>query len=478
MSLVTAHGGNRQAPIWKRQIPGRAVQQFLSPFEALTGVLATVGWTLVLGIGLAALRIETWVFLLLISKPLIDLTWNWQFGEVFHQQVNVQTIVALFSFILTAAVFVQARKKIVQCKAVTAFLAWAALAVVITPSGWGINELVRLYSGAAFFFTAGLILSTREKLTRFTRYFLLTMTVPVCLSFLQAAGIVPFFYWDWIDGQDLGRASGTYNSPLDLIRFLVFAVPLALWLRDHSGKGSADRFISTIFLVLSAPAVALTFHRVGWIVIGLEVLLWLVFTGKARRAPLFVAALLVAGFAFSERVQLLYEPLMQAVRGQVDLESGEFLRGRGANWFVFMNSLFSSNPALWFIGKGGSIAEGADSYGIAFIDFSPNEPHNDFIRIMHAYGIVGLSLYFVILWKFFNAARKLRRSVAGSFDQSLGTLLIIVIVAIVCLSITTEPIRYPTCVWYFFALASTAFCRLRQADLAAGADFKPARAEA
>jgi O-antigen ligase len=428
-----------------------------------TGLLAVSLGVLWHSIAQASNRIEIWVFLLLVVKPWIDLTWNLPAGEIFNQQLNVQTFVALAALLMTAIILVRGRVNVTRSKLIVAFLAWALLAAVITPSGWGINELVRLYSGAAFFFTAGLVLNTHEKMAKFVRYFLLVLLVPVCLCFLQAMGIVPYFYWDWLENQELGRASGMYNTPLDLIRFLIFAVPLALWLRMRSASGSINWLVSTAFLVLAVPATALTYHRAGWVVLAFEVMLWLALTGRVRSVPIIAAVILVAGLVFADRLQVLFEPVMPMVRGEASIDSGEFLRGRGATWFVFMNSLFSSNPALWFIGKGGSVAEGADAYGTEFVDFAPNEPHNDFLRILHAYGFVGLGLYLAILHRFFRAARRLRQAAAKTFDHDVGTLLLVVTIAIVLMSITTEPMRYPACVWYFFALASVAFCRLREA---------------
>ena len=38
------------------------------------------------------------------------------------------------------------------------------------------------------------------------------------------------------------------------------------------------------------------------------------------------------------------------------------------------------------------------------------------------------------------------------FSQQLGTIMILVLFSVVMLSLTTEPMRFPTGVWYLFAL--------------------------
>jgi O-antigen ligase len=284
------------------------------------------------------------------------------------------------------------------------------------------------------------------------------LLIPIFLAFFQAMGIVPFSYWDWADGQEVGRASGMYQTPLELVRYLMIGVPLALWMRDRAEKATFSWFLSTCFLGLSAPALFFTFHRAGWIAMGLEVLLWLVFTQKIKKVIVFALALLAFGMLFSQKVESLYTPLTRAARGEIDVGGEEFLRGRGALWVIFLDSLFSSKPAIWFIGKGGSIAEG---FVPGLADGITNEPHNDFLRILHAYGIVGLGLYLILLGRFAGIARGLRRRARGGFDHDVGTILLTVLVATVVMSITTEPMRYPTCVWYLFTLASISMLRTR-----------------
>ena len=429
----------------------------LALLQSSFGLVAAVVYAAVYGFARAATRVDIWVFWLLISKPLIDLTWNWRYVEVLQQGVNLQTVVALFAFLLSALAIFKMRRKLIRSKALIAFLAWALFSVAVTPSDWGMNELLRLYSGALLFFVAGYALDTPDKLARFTRFFLLVLLVPIFIVFFQAMGLVPFSYWDWADGREVGRASGMYQTPLELVRYLIIGVPLALWMRDRSEKATFSWFLSAGFLCLSAPALFFTFHRAGWIVIGLEVFLWQVFTKKTKAVMIFALTLLLFGMLFSERVESLYAPLRQAVSGEIDLGGEEFLRGRGALWVIFLDSLFSSHPAIWFIGKGGSIAEG---FVPGLADGITNEPHNDFLRILHAYGLVGLMLYLLVLGGFLAIVRRLRRCARGSFDRDVGTLLLIVLLATVLMSVTTEPMRYPT-VWYFFALASVCVLRIR-----------------
>jgi len=402
-----------------------------------------------------------WVFFLLISKPLIDLTWRWRSIEIAEQGVNIQTLVSVFVILLTGLALILRRRQVVLWRWIVLFLVSAAISVVLTPTSWGINELIRLYAGIAFAFTAGIALSTEEVFDRFAKYFVLMVSVPVGLSFLQKAQILPFEYWDWIEGQAIGRVSGTYQHPLGLIYFLVYAIPLALYLLTKPSRSLRYRLLLWLFIGLSLVALVFTYHRTVLVAIGLEIWFWMVLTRQYGRAMLLAILGGVLAFWLRDRVQLLYTNIVDIIQGKVVFSSGEFLRGRGMNWYLFLHSLFSSHPLFWLFGRGGSVAEGFVPH---FGYWSSNEPHNDFIRILHAYGLIGLGLYLAILFSFFWKSMRLRR-MRDRFSHYLGNLMIVVLTSIVLLSTTTEPMRYPTGVWYLFALGSVVsvqYRRLRQ----------------
>lgn len=432
---------------------------FLSPAYGLVGIGVLAGALVALYF---ALSLRKFVWLLLITKPLIDLTWRWRFANVAEQGVNIQTLVAMLGIAVTGlAIFLWKRRLVLDVKVIL-FLTCASLSILLTPVLQGINELVRLLAGVSFFFTAGVVLDKEKLFDRFAKYFVLTVSVPVALSFLQKAQILPYDYWDWIGGHPVSRVSGTYQHPLGMIYFLVYAIPLALYLLDKNSFSLRYRLFLWLFIGLSLVALAFTYHRTAIVTIGLGIWLWMVLTRKYGRAILLIALGGLLAFWLSEWLQILYANIFDIIQGRVAFSSGAFLRGRGMNWYLFLDSLFSSHPLFWLFGRGGSVAEG---FVPGFGYWSSNEPHNDFIRILHAYGFVGLGIYLAILFSFFRQSLCLRRA-KDHFLHRLGTLMLVLLTNIVLLSITTEPMRYPTGVWYLFALGSVVsvqYRRLRQA---------------
>jgi O-antigen ligase len=411
-----------------------------------------------------------WIFFLLVTKPLVDLTWRWEFFHVINQRVNPQAIIAIAVAVMNGIVLVSSRRYPRHSRRVLLLLGLATLAVIVTPTSWGANELLRLFSGVSFFFSAGVVLGEKNKFDRFAVIFLAVLCIPLILSLFQVAGILPFEYWDWIDGQETGRASGTYQHPLEIVFFLIYAVPMALHRWENSEKGKAERFFLAVFFLLASLGLVFTFHRAGWVAIVVELGVWYGSKRQLKKILLGALAVTALAVAFSDRVSLLYEPATEMVSGEADFASGNFMRGRGANWIAFLVSYANGGPVRWFIGKGGSVAE-VSLVGI--VEYSENEPHNDFIRILHAYGLIGLVLYLSLLLKFLQAGLRSRNS-ASPFHRGLGRILLCSLAGILLLSMTAEPMRYPTSIWYLFALGSALFVAEANTQRGLMADYAPA----
>jgi O-antigen ligase len=409
----------------------------------LVGVFSAAEWVVS--------SVDRWVLVLLASKPLLDLTWRWSAIEVLDQRINPQAVVGVLVLVLSAGRFLKSRRDLVPSRILILFLGVALFSVLISPSSWAFNELIRLYAGACFFFIAGLVIKDQSTFDKFAKWFLVAVTVPVVLSFFQFAGVLPYEYWDWIGDEYTGRVSGTYPHPGGLIFFLICAIPIACYLLGREQRRSSKALLIA-FLLLSLVALYFTYHRAGLVVVLAEIVIWFSF-GRRRLKWLVLGGILLVllAMAASQRLGVLYEPVLDLLSGKQSVASFEFLRGRGLNFYIFIYSLFSSNPVMWIIGKGGSVAQGfVPGFGYWWSD----EPHNDFLRLLHAYGFLGLGLYLAFLTRAWRQASKLRKQATDNFSRSVGAIAYPIFFAIFALSWTTQPMRFPTPAWYFFAFAS------------------------
>ncbi|HKV25372.1 MAG TPA: O-antigen ligase family protein [Candidatus Acidoferrum sp.] len=397
---------------------------------------------------------SAWILFFLALKPLIDLTWRWNFFRFSEQSVNTQALVGLAVLGLNGVATLRNAAWRRLPRRVLVMLAFASLSVIFSPSSWGFNELMRLLAGTTFFYTAGPLLADPRHFDRFAKIFLCAMTAPVILSYFQWAGILPYDYWDWLNGEAVGRASGTYPTPLSMSFFFYYAFPIALAVACGKNQSSRAKSGAFLFLLLASGAVALSNHRMAYVIVALQVLIWLGMTQSRKAVLAFLAVLtLVVVLSFSW-LQTLYAPMRQALSGDADVTSGEFLRGRGFQWFLFLNSYASSGPFHWVFGNGASIIAGYDPEAT---DVDSVEPHNDYIRILHAYGAVGLLLYLSVLALFLKKTFQFLGS-REEFPRMLAQIMLLALIAMLIQSMLTEPMRYPTGVWYLFAIGSALFC--------------------
>src|SRR5690349_2237301 len=349
---------------------------------------------------------DSWIAFALLSKPLVDLTWDWRFFQIAQQEVNVQTFVGLLSLGLNTIVIVKRTAWRYLPVRVLLFTLCAALSVVLSPSSWGVNELLRLLAGIAFFYTAGNFLAEPERFDRFAKVFVGVASIPVVLALLQAGGLLPYTYWDWVDGNRVGRVSGTYDTPFSLIFVLIYAIPMALYVVNKRKNGRSSLLWVWVFLACSSTALIFTYHRVGYVAVALEFMICFYLSRGRKTFLAFVALLTIACVGSLGFLRVLYEPLGGSLQSVTDYSSQEFLRGRGVQWYLYLDSYISGGPIHWVLGRGGSVIEGLDFDDPRYV-LSPNEPHNDFIRILHAYGAVGLIFYFSVLTLLFRRALQL-----------------------------------------------------------------------
>ncbi len=397
---------------------------------------------------------SAWIFLFLALKPLIDLTWRWSFFRFSEQSVDTQALVGIAVLGLNAVAILRNAMWRSLPRRVLVMLALASLSVIFSPSSWGFNELVRLLAGTTFFYTAGPLLAEPRQFDRFAKVFLCAMTLPVILSYFQWAGFLPYDYWDWLNGQSVGRASGSYPTPLSMSFFLYYAFPIGMAIAGGKNQSTWAKGCACVFLLLASGALALGNHRTAYVIVALQILVWLAMARGRKAILAFLAVLAVVILLSFGWLETLYAPVEQAFSGEASFANGELFRGRGFQWLLFLDSYASSGPFHWVFGNGGSIIAGYDPDAT---DVDSVEPHNDYIRILHAYGAVGLLLYLSILALFLKRAFRLLRS-PEEFPRMLARIMLLALIAIIIQSMMMEPMRFPTGVWYLFAIGSALFC--------------------
>jgi hypothetical protein len=414
--------------------------------DPISGLIAAASVIIPLVALYSAVFPRPWILFVLISKPVVDLAWRWKFFQVGSQGVNVQTIVALVVIILTALALAARAKRVLLFPPIILLGLVAGLSALMTPTVGALNELLRLYAGLCFGIVAPIAIASEMDVYKVGKWLLVTISIPIVLCYFQLAGFLPYEYFDDTDRGHLERVTGTYQHPLGLISFFIVAVPMALLLIHRNPKRIWLRLGCWLFIAGSLVSLAFTYHRAGMVAIAAQILLWLLLTRQYRLAIVATMALLITILLLADWVSVLYGEVAK-IGGPITSDS---LRGRGANWHVFLTSFTHGHPLNWLIGFGECSATG-DVPGVGL--YTSDEPHTDVIRFLYTYGAIGLTLYLGILIGFTRRAIRLYRSGLEPF-RTIGAFAILLFFAVILLTATSEPMRYPTSAWYFFAFGA------------------------
>lgn len=380
-------------------------------------------------------------FGLVAFKPVIDLFWNVGFGELLGQTLNLQTIAAVSLSGLALVALIHTPRPVNQVEAAAfALCGVAVVSALASLSTSAVAELVRLVSALAAVFVSRLVITSRERLRLLLQLFVASTSVPVVLALLQTAGFLSFQRVEWQAGSYVGRASGTYEHPINLVLFLVMAIPAALYLLSVD-RTVWRRALYVGFLVSGFVALLLTTHRVGLIAGCLVLVGWFLLSRRPWLIAVAVGGLIVG-------VGVLWSQL--ATLFQAALASPTFLRGRGPIWTAFADGWLDAGPLAWVLGSGFPYATSdVPLLGALFSD----EPHNDFLRVLVTYGVAGLTCYLLLVGSIVRSAwRTMRR--AGGDDALIGRAVVLGVLAIVVLSLTAEPLRYPSAMWLLLILGT------------------------
>lgn len=222
--------------------------------------------------------------------------------------------------------------------------------------------------------------------------------------------------------------------------FLVTILPLAFYLL-RSQNSSRVKFFSLLYVALGTAAVAVTFSRTSYLLLGLTVLAhyWVTLRSRSGRAWMVVLTLLVAVLPFylpgepvSARLRSI-SPVVGQWLGSLE-GSREINDVRAYSWRVGLE-MFRRDPLL---------GAGYNNYGILFltyqVDYSgspqiftdPRSPHSSFIGLASELGLAGILVWAALFGFGFRgllrAGRALRR--VGESDhyhllQAVGFMLLL-----------------------------------------------------
>lgn len=378
-----------------------------------------------------------------VAKPIVDMLW-FAAADVAGLSLNASSVLSVVILVVAAVIIIIRRIALprllfIPMMAVLATNVWA---LVSTPSlAYGAEYLVRIVCGFPLVF---LVCAMAEHLPgprRMLQLFAVVMAFVCFTVVLQPLGLLPYTSFE-VSG--LARATGFYYHPWDVARYLVIAVPLVLALLDSREQhASGARLFYWALLLALLVVTYFTFLKAVWIAAFCEILLWLLLTGRPRAAALtLVLVVFLAAFPGRDLITSVFSDLWKLP----DPESrGQALSGRVFIWSEYWTGFRSMGLREILFGQGFRPAGWVET-GRAV--------HDDYLRILVMYGVVGLLAYASLMVATVVAlARAVTRLASRrGIEWRIGIAVQCLLLAYFLMGITADPSTYPSLTLYLWLL--------------------------
>lgn len=323
-------------------------------------------------------------FLFIFIRPILDFSTSYKLISFSAWSLNLASLYSLIFILFALYLYLTGHfslsklggKKILFFWA--AFLLWAAASLLwsFDPSA-SLVELARLASFlAAFILGLGLIKDNKD-LTDLIKVIILSALIPVAVAanqFLSHSGLVE---------GDQNRLFGTFAHPNMLAFFLSLIITLAVFIGLNLKKTRVEMYWYWLLALVFTITLFFTYTRGAYLV--LLAIIFIVGSLKFRKFLLFSLAFLFVLYFASNTISDRFNSIFQfdpygsiswrvgLWRDELSYVNREPIKGYGAG---LAQAVIAQNRD-WRLGS--------------------TEPHNDFLRVALDGGLVGLSLYLLLI---------------------------------------------------------------------------------
>lgn len=342
--------------------------------------------------------VENILLFLFIVRPVIDLAW----GRTIFMNLNLAGLIAVFTIVLTVIYFIVRPTMSVNVTVYTGILYAAYIGYITILNFTALNDLdytLRLMSELAFLIVVAPRIS-HEKLNKCILLFTIMTLIPIFITYFQAMGIVPYTYFDWVNGVKISRGSGGYRQPSVLTRFCSVGLLYTFYLFENEQLNRNIKRILGVYIALNITAVFLSYHRTGYLLVLIEIVLW-IYLKNAKKLSGFICKALIATvlilivFGVIYKLGLLSIDLstvksMLSISNIFTISDGKItfgLRGRG-RMIETLKLGFAENPWFYTLFGNGVAVNAVTGIGMTVADM-------EFIRVLWNGGVVGMCIWLV-----------------------------------------------------------------------------------
>ncbi len=406
------------------------------------------------------------IILFLSTKCVFDMFWfvKLPFADFF--ELNVQRVIGILFPLVILGIFIIKERSFLRTlhtalgKVILLYAAFNLLAISFAPStSRALVQFSKMIGSYILFFVFASAPLAQKDLRKLIHYFLIFLWIPLGIAFLENFGLVSFssivqntgYIFSSVGEVYATRLVGLYSHPFDVVRYLVVAFPLTLWMLSTEKNPSTSLFYK-LNLVFLSLVMWRTFYRTGWIILALQLVFWLKM-GKRHKTMLaviliclFVVLMNLSFFAnFYDSLLVIFSPSSE------NIFSG--LSGRFVIWSFHLAKFAQSSTFAQLFGHG------LASDNIIYYEMSDvlaparQSNHSDFIRNLSDTGVVGLGIYLLLL---VLLGKELLSGVKREEDPSwraFAHAIFLILGGFLLLSNVADPSLNPSIAWYLWGFA-------------------------
>lgn len=394
--------------------------------------------------------------MIFIFRPIIDLGWN-------IYLVNEINIAAITGLIIDALliIYVVIKNKIYMDSVLrTGLLLFVYMLLITIINGSSISDfgVVLRYLSALSFYIVVVPNLNDSSLDKIVKAFLIITIIPITLTYMQKFGIIKYTYWDYADNQYIYRGSGGYFQPSVLTRFCCFGFLYALYFLEKNKTNKGIKSVLYMYIAYNIGAVLLSYHRTGYLLIMLNLIVWLylknkknilknvknIFFGLTFFLLIFICLyrMNIVNIKISTFKSLIStENIIKSENGNTTL----VLRGRGQLLKKLFEG-FEKNPVSNTIFGNGVVRNKITGIEMKVADM-------DVIRIIWNYGFVGLFIWIIHILCIVHSMKVYKRDK----KNILYRLSICIILNYIIWGFTCEVIGTPNIMYHLYAICGYAY---------------------
>lgn len=392
-----------------------------------------------------------WFPLLVVVRPLVD---NFYFLKEVSPFLSPPYIVGVLTPVLAVSAMVKFRMPKLN-RIDKAFLYWGiavlfscAFLLFYDPlSLLSIEFVLKLSLPVYMYFFLRLFITELRDLHGILQAFLYG-SIFVGLLLIYEVAVNPFRIEE---SRGLSRIQGNFGDVVSYGMYITFSAIVATYYffsRQHILSLQRRLWLLIPVALVGVLGLVNIHHTATYTIFILVTGLFIVFNIQSRNRSVAILLLMVIGISLSiwgseivdERITPLLETDLAVYSGTQDTD--KLLHGRVGRWRMMLTMFSSENIAVQFFGHPLKL-----DYVYHFIGIGS---HNDFVRILFATGVVGLTFYIIFLVSIFKRALAL--------PTAQRYLLIATLIALLFYSISVTPTIYAP--FMYFALSIFAYVGL------------------